>query len=82
MKKDYIDILLSHLSEQRLSYANSEYFIHQKREQLAFKALADTLNDQQHELLLRYDEERNASASVSESLLARQAFLLAREIFR
>ena len=82
MEQDYISVLIDHLNEQRLSYATSEYFIHQKREQFAFKALADTLNDQQHKLLLRYDEERNAAASVSESLLARQAFLLAREIFR
>ena len=82
MEKDYIAILIDHLNEQRLSYANSEYLIHQKREQLAFKTLAAALGDQQHELLLRYDEEKNAAASVSENILARQAFLLARKIFR
>ena len=43
MEKDYIAILIDHLNEQRLSYANSEYLIHQKREQLAFKTLAAAL---------------------------------------
>ncbi len=81
MEKDYIAILIDHLNEHRLSFSDSEYFLRQRREQHALEALSATLNDQQHKLLLSYEAEKNAAASVSEELLARQAFLLAREIF-
>ena len=82
MEKDYISILLDHLNEQRLSCAGEDYFLSRKREGLALEALSATLNDQQKTLLLRYEAEKNAADSVSEEILARQAFLLAREIFR
>ncbi|MBE6962063.1 MAG: hypothetical protein E7445_06355 [Ruminococcaceae bacterium] len=82
MEKDYIAILIDHLNEQRLSCAGTEYFLRQQQEHLAFEALAATLSPQQHKLLLSYEAEKNAAASVSEDLLARQVFLLAREIFR
>ena len=82
MEKDYISILIDYLNEQRLSCAGKEYFLAQKREHSAFQVLTATLNDEQHKLLLRYESEKNAAASVSEEILARQAFLLAREIFR
>ena len=82
MEKDYIAILIDHLNEQRLSCAGKEYFLSRKREGMALEALSATLNEEQHTLLLRYEAEKNAAASVSEEILARQAFLLAREIFR
>lgn len=82
MEKDYISILIDYLNEQRLSCAGEEYFLARKREGLALEALSAALNKEQHKLLLRYEAEKNAAASVSEEILARQAFLLAREIFR
>ena len=49
---------------------------------MALKALSATLSEQQTKLLLTYEAEKNAAASISEDIFARQAFLLAREIFR
>ena len=46
------------------------------------EALRNTLSPEQRRLFLRYEEAHNALASVSEEIFARQAFLLAREIFR
>ena len=82
MEKDYIDILLEDLNSRRLSFAGKEYFLAQQREQLALEALSATLSDRQNHLLLTYEAEKNAAASVSEDILARQAFLLAKEVFR
>ena len=82
MEKDYIDVLLEHLNDRRLSCAGKEYFLAQQREHMALKALSATLSEQQTKLLLTYEAEKNAAASISEDIFARQAFLLAREIFR
>lgn len=82
MENDYIDVLLEHLNDRRLSFAGQEYFLCQQREQRALDALSATLNEQQRALLLDYEAEKNAAASVAEDILARQAFLLAREMFR
>ena len=80
--QDYIDILLSHLSSARQNALPGEYFPLQAREQQALNALLDSLTAGQRKLFLAYEEARNAAASVSEDAFARQAFLLAREIFR
>ncbi len=79
--KDYIDILLESLSETCLSALSYEYFLQQKRERLASEALSRSLSKDQQALFLSYEEEHNASASMRMDALARQAFLLAREIY-
>lgn len=80
--KDYIDALLLYLSEQRYGAASSEYFIRLAQEEAACEALCRTLTKEQHKLFLAYEEAHNATASAAEDAYARQAFLLAKEVFR
>ena len=80
--QDYIDVLLCHLSSARQSSLPGEYFPLQVREQQALNALLDSLTADQRKLFLAYEEARNAAASVSEDAFSRQAFLLAREVYR
>jgi len=79
---DYIGILLEALSQLRSSFMDSAYYLQQERENRAYEALHASLTEAQRPLLLAYEDARNASASASEELYARQVFLLAREIFR
>ena len=79
---DYIDVLLESLADQRLSFLGHEYFTRLKQEAQAADALCDTLSPEQRKLFLAYEAARNACASASEAAYARQAFLLAREIYR
>ena len=78
---DYITVLLKRLTEHSPS-ANWESLVRQTRQNQAGEALRNTLSPEQRRLFLRYEEAHNALASVSEEIFARQAFLLAREIFR
>ena len=80
--QDYIDILLSHLSSTRQTALSGEYFSLQAREQQALNALLDSLTAGQRKLFLAYEEARNAAEGASEDAFARQAFLLAREVYR
>ena len=80
--QDYIDVLLCHLADQRQSTLPGTYFPPQAREQQALNALLDSRTAGQRKLFLAYEEARNAAASVSEDAFARQAFLLAREVYR
>ena len=80
--QDYIDALLVYLSEQRFSGTGSEYFTRLACEEAAGEALCRTLTPEQHKLFLAYEAARNATASAAEDAYARQAFLLAKEIFR
>lgn len=79
---DYIDVLLESLADQRLSFLGHEYFTRLKQEAQTADALCDTLSPEQRKLFLAYEAARNACASASEDAYARQAFLLAREIYR
>ena len=79
---DYIDVLLESLADQRLSFLVHEYFTRLKQEAQTADALCDTLSPEQRKLFLAYEAARNACASASEDAYARQAFLLAREIYR
>ena len=80
--QDYIDILLSHLSSARQNALPAESFPLQVREQQALNALLDSLTAGQRKLFLAYEEARNAAEGASEDAFARQAFLLAREVYR
>lgn len=80
--EDYIDILLEHLSEFQLQELGYEYFAQKSQEEATLAALEATFSDTQRTLFLHYEAARNATASISESSFVRQAFLLAREIYR
>ena len=80
--QDYIDILLSHLSSARQSSLPGESVPLQVQEQQALNALLDSLTAGQRKLFLAYEEARNAAEGASEDAFARQAFLLAREVYR
>ena len=80
--QDYIDVLLCHLADARQNALPGESFPLQVREQQALNALLDSLTAGQRKLFLAYEEARNAAASVSEDACARQAVLLAREVYR
>lgn len=80
--QDYIDVLLCHLADTRQNALPGEYFPLQVREQQALNALLDSLTAGQRKLFLAYEEARNAAEGASEDSFARQAFLLAREVYR
>ena len=79
---DYITVLLESLDDLRPVSADGKCERLLTAEEAAATALRETLSPEQRTLFLRYEEAHNALASVSEEILARQAFLLAREIFR
>ena len=80
--QDYIDVLLCHLSSARQSSLPGEAFPLQVREQQTLNALLDSLTAGQRKLFLAYEEARNAAEGASEDAFARQALLLAREVYR
>lgn len=82
MEQDYIEILLDWLSEHRLDAMDGEYFLQEKQERAAARALEATLTGEQRKLYLAYEAERSHMASLDVDAAARQAFLLARDIFR
>ena len=80
--EDYIDVLLTHLSEERFAFVSGEYFTRLTREEAAYESLVSTLTAEQKPLFHAYDHARSATADMAEESYARAAFLLAREIFR
>ena len=80
--QDYIDVLLRHLADARQNALPGEAFPLQVREQQTLNALLDSLTAGQRKLFLAYEEARNAAEGASEDAFARQAFLLAREVYR
>lgn len=80
--QDYIDVLLCHLADTRQNALPGESFPLQVREQQALNALLDSLTAGQRKLFLAYEEARNSAEGASEDAFARQAFLLAREVYR
>lgn len=79
---DYIDLLLADLDDHSAAWTDGAYYVQRAREEQAQSALWDSLSPRQQDLFLEYEEERNASAVLHADGLARQAFLLARRIFR
>ncbi len=80
--QDYIDILLSHLMATRQGTLPEEYLSFKTQEQQALNALQSSFSDSQDTLFLSYEETRNAAEAISMTAFARQAFLLAREVYR
>ena len=80
--RDYIDVLLNELEEQWVTFLDGEYFLQKARSDHAEKALQETFSESQAELFIAYEEQHNAMAVIYEAAMARQAFLLAKEIYR
>ena len=78
---DYITVLLHDLEDWAQDFLPGDYHGAICREAAAAEALTASLTGEQRALFLAFEESRNASAAYQEAL-ARQAFLLAREIYR
>ena len=80
--EDYIDVLLQYVVAQRLHTVVCESPAHIAQEENTLSALTSTFTDEQRRLFRAYDTARSIRESDSEDAYARQAFLLARDIFR
>lgn len=79
---DYITVLLEDLESRASEFLPGGYYAAIARESAASEALTATLNDEQMDLFLIYEETHNAADDLYQSALLRQAFLLGREVFR
>ena len=79
---DDITVLLHDLEDRAQDFLPGDYHTAIRREAAAAEALTASLTGEQRALFLAFEESRNASAAAYQEALARQAFLLAREIFR
>lgn len=79
---DYITVLLHDLEDHASAFLPSAYYMAIHREAAAAEVLAAALTEEQRALFDAFEEQRNASAAAYQEALARQAFLLAREIYR
>ena len=82
MMDDYIAVLLNEMEEHWSEFMNGSYFLEEARKKQAARALMDALTEAQTELFLAYEERQSALAVLREEVMTRQAFLLAREMFR
>lgn len=80
--KGYIHILLEALEEHDREYLGWEDFLRSERAAEAAEALDQTFSDEQRGLFQEYEDRRAAAENGYRTALARQAFLLAREIYR
>ena len=80
--EDYIDILLNALYDHGSDYLNGEFYLQSARERHAEEALTAALSDAQIDLYLAYESAQNAAAEIYTKAVARQAFLLAKEIYQ
>lgn len=79
--EDYITILLETLEEHDREYLGWEYFLQSEQAMAAMEALNKTLSHEQRKLFQDYEDKRTAVDDTGRMSLARQAFLLAREIY-
>lgn len=77
--EDYIDVLLNWLQEAPPEQPDAALC---QQETAAMDALCSTLSKEQRACFLRYEDARNATAGAVAEALARQAFLLAKTIYR
>ena len=80
--ENYISILLTELKDHWVDFLGGEYFLQKARKNHAEERLRETLSESQTDLFLTYEEQQNAAAALREDAIARQAFLLAKEIYR
>ena len=79
---DYISVLLEDLESRSADFLPGGYYAAIARETAASEALTAALNDHQRDLLLTWEDARNAADDLYQSALLRQAFLLGREVVR
>lgn len=79
---DYIDILLRALNEPGVRHFSGEYYRQFIQCRKAEESLRDSMSKEQLALFLTYEEKSNQKSATSEWDLARQAFLLAKEIYQ
>ena len=80
--EDYITILLEALEECDREYLAGEYFAQSAQAMEAMETLERTFSQEQKELFQDYEEKQNAADDTRGRALTRQAFLLAKEIYR
>lgn len=80
--EDYIQILLEYLTERREAFSDWNHCVQSDRVLQAVEALEETLTGPQKKLFAAYEDARDEAGAAGEMALARQAFLLAREIYR
>ena len=79
---DYITVLLHDLEDRAQDFLPGDYHTAIRREAAAAGAQTASPTREQRALLLAVVGNPNARAAANQEALARQAFLLAREIFR
>lgn len=80
--ENYIDILLEALEEHDREYLGWEYFVQSEQAMEALETLNKTLSHEQRKLFEDYEDKQTALEATGRMALARQAFLLAKEIYR
>ena len=80
--EDYITILLEALEERDREYLGWEYYAQTERAMEAMEVLHETFSCEQRKLFRDYEEKQTALDAAGRMALARQAFLLAKEIYR
>ena len=79
---DYITVLLEILEEEMYTHLGDDYFLPLHSSGEALDALSATFTPRQQELFRAYEDAWSDLESAYQDALARQAFLLARAIFR
>lgn len=79
---DYIDTLIQALCEEDQNFLNGDYFLQSARILKADSDLCAALSPEQMDLYLKLEDLRNIASELYSNALARQAFLLAQEIYR
>ena len=79
--EDYINILLETLEEHDREYLGWEYFTQSEQAMEAMETLEKTFSPDQKKLFQDYEEKQNAADDTRGKVLARQLFLLAKEIY-
>ena len=80
--EDYITILLEALEECDREYLEGEYFVQSAQAMEAMETLEKTFSHEQRILFQDYEEKQNVADDTRVRALTRQAFLLAKKIYR
>ena len=78
----YIKILLEALEEHDREYLGWKYFVQSDQVMEAMETLDKTFSHEQRKLFQDYEDKQTALDATGRMALARQAFLLAKEIYR
>ena len=79
---DYITVLLEALEDEMYAHLGDDYFLPLRRSGEVLDELSASFTPRQRELFRAYEDAWSDLESAYQDALARQAFLLARAIFR